>query len=838
MGASQSQPARPSRRRPRRGDSDTSEAEPPAAPAPAADRTLPNLRRRISTFIRGADPGPSKRERSNSVQPVRPVTKRRRVDDGDEDDDIDDGVATPGAGPGPSTMSSRYASSMASGSSTMRTPRVSDPPPRIDLPAASEPHTPSALSPTDGPTSPVTDELLSDRLRTLTTIRDTLGPDWHPPTMSPGVERLISRFRRASNAAASSSTPSSSRTPTLRDTLDPPTPPLSSSATTPTSGTSASSTHSVPRSGFSHRLSTIMGFSSGLSSATDGPVSAPDPAPAAASPTSTPAAGAATDASGSDVARIPVGAVLVIQGLAQTHANLDEEEAARRGQTLDTPSLDQQARMIGNLLTVAAAATATTLLSPESLAQQPSRSTAQTAMQTIIERLRPQRNRAAQSVEHALGDYLRTVLRDNRRFEEAVSGDAPQGANVPAEFQGFLHTLQEDLIRAVRAYAAPWVNTDATQAGGASDASPPTPPVPETAAEQLPAGYDELGRPPTPIPTMAGEATPAIPTFHRQAGQNIPQNRTLGVSGGLDGAPRRLNFFRAHLFPSLHADGSSANGSEDPDAVVPSIFVGVRSISHDPNLTTEDLVGHPSFPFIDGQVPDAGDSLSDAASNAASNAATNGTDTPAPVFERDVDPFANLTQTPATNVEVSPTARRTLRERVLERFGGSSRTRARTGVSPPLNTYLIYVIGGNYPRSHPVLAIPSLVTGGPLSAEDLQLVSELLGPAKPPTVTADEIARSDLPVFKTEGLAELEGTGKVHSSSTERCMVCLSDYEPEEDLRLLKCRHAFHRDCVDHWLTDGRNSCPTCRTEAVDKNSLAPAAAEPPQPAGVADAAA
>ncbi|TXT09201.1 hypothetical protein VHUM_02675 [Vanrija humicola] len=702
----------------------------------------------------------------------------------------------------------------------MRTPRSQDPPPRIDLAAASQPHTPSALSPADGPTSPVTDELLSDRLRTLTTIRDTLGPDWTPPTMSPGVERLISRFRRASNAAAApSSTSPSSRAPTL---------------------------HSVPRSGFSHRLSTIMGFSSG------GHSSASEAAPVAAVP-EPPTPGATAPPSSTDVARIPVGAVLVIQGLAQTHANLDEEEAARRGTALDTPSLDQQARMIGNLLTVAAAATATTLLSPESLSQQPSRSTAQTAMQTIIERLRPQRNRAAQSVEHALGDYLRTVLRDNRRFEEAVSGDTPQGANVPAEFQGFLQTLQEDLIRAVRAYAAPQAGADGNAAAGANDTSPPTPPVPETAANPLPAGYDELGRPPTPIPAMAGEATPVIPTFHRQAGQNVPQNRTLGVSGGFDGAPRRLNFFRAHLFPTLHTDGSSANGSEDPDAVVPSVFVGVRSISHDPNLTTEDLVGHPSFPFIDGQVPEAsGDSE---AGTASAGASTSSTDTPAPVFERDVDPFGTMTPTaPGNNVQMSSTTvRRTLRERVLERFGGSSRTRSRTGVSPPLNTYLIYVIGGNYPRSHPVLAIPSLVTGGPLTAEDLQLVSELLGPAKPPTVTVDEIARAGLPVFKAAGLAELEAGGKVLSSSTERCMVCLSDYEPDEDLRLLKCRHAFHRECVDHWLTDGRNSCPTCRTEggcilgstatntpaAVDKANLAPAAAPAePSPAPVADAAA
>lgn len=56
-----------------------------------------------------------------------------------------------------------------------------------------------------------------------------------------------------------------------------------------------------------------------------------------------------------DPARIPVGAVLVIQGLAQTHANVDEVES-RSGDAsprtrIDVASLDQQARMIGNLLT-------------------------------------------------------------------------------------------------------------------------------------------------------------------------------------------------------------------------------------------------------------------------------------------------------------------------------------------------------------------------------------------------------------------------------------------------------------------------------------------------------
>lgn len=531
-----------------------------------------------------------------------------------------------------------------------------------------------------------------------------------------------------------------------------------------------------------------------------------------------------------------MGAVLVIQGLAQTHANLDESGGPNP--RVDSSSLDQQARMIGNLLTVAAAATATTLLSPESLSTQPSRSTAQTAMQTIIERLRPQRNnRSHQSVEAALGEYLHTVLRDNRRFAEAVAGDTPNAANVPAEFQDFLHTLQEDLVDAVRAYAVP--DSDGVSDEDDGDVEAPAAAVPQSSTEgsssvttldnaEAPATAQE-----TPPATTTESVSPTIPTFHRQRGQNLPGAvRRLGVSGGTDGTPRRLNFFRAHLFPTVHADGSvvTPNLSEElEEAIVPSIFVGVRSIAHSPNMTTEDLVAHPSFPFMDGQVPDE----ASAAGHATDSSPATYPRPPTPSwlpddnhdFDRDLEQEL-VNAASAREAVDTDRPRRSLRTRVLERLGASRRE---PRASPPLNTYLIYVIGGNYPRSHPVLSIPSLVSGGPLTAEDLQLLSELLGPAKPPTVTQEEIEASGLKVINANTLSQAVQDGQVLDASTERCMVCLCDYEEDDECRVLKCRHAFHTPCVDQWLTSGRNSCPTCRTDAVDKNAV-------PTPPDVEDA--
>ncbi|XP_039145775.1 RING-H2 finger protein ATL43 [Dioscorea cayenensis subsp. rotundata] len=44
------------------------------------------------------------------------------------------------------------------------------------------------------------------------------------------------------------------------------------------------------------------------------------------------------------------------------------------------------------------------------------------------------------------------------------------------------------------------------------------------------------------------------------------------------------------------------------------------------------------------------------------------------------------------------------------------------------------------------------------------------------------------------------------------CAVCLSSFLPSDPLRLLpRCRHAFHLDCLDTWLS-AHSSCPLCRS--------------------------
>ena len=52
--------------------------------------------------------------------------------------------------------------------------------------------------------------------------------------------------------------------------------------------------------------------------------------------------------------------------------------------------------------------------------------------------------------------------------------------------------------------------------------------------------------------------------------------------------------------------------------------------------------------------------------------------------------------------------------------------------------------------------------------------------------------------------------------STTECCVCLSRIRAGEATRRLQpCRHAFHRDCVDRWLTLCKRTCPLCRVHVV-----------------------
>ncbi|XP_014664294.1 PREDICTED: uncharacterized protein LOC106806751 isoform X2 [Priapulus caudatus] len=47
---------------------------------------------------------------------------------------------------------------------------------------------------------------------------------------------------------------------------------------------------------------------------------------------------------------------------------------------------------------------------------------------------------------------------------------------------------------------------------------------------------------------------------------------------------------------------------------------------------------------------------------------------------------------------------------------------------------------------------------------------------------------------------------------SERCTICLCDFEENEDVRRLPCMHLYHTVCVDQWLVTNKH-CPICRVD-------------------------
>ncbi|KAL4903609.1 hypothetical protein BDW74DRAFT_168798 [Aspergillus multicolor] len=146
----------------------------------------------------------------------------------------------------------------------------------------------------------------------------------------------------------------------------------------------------------------------------------------------------------------------------------------------------------------------------------------------------------------------------------------------------------------------------------------------------------------------------------------------------------------------------------------------------------------------------------------------------------------------------------------------------------PGRSWLIYVVGTNLSENHPAFAAPSLFTDNP-TYEDMVLLSSLLGPVKPPVATQEDLTSAGGLFCVVEyggslSAEAIDGDGTIQISEGERCLICLSEYEASEELRqLTKCEHLYHRDCIDQWLTTGRNSCPLCRGQGVaDKSGAEP----------------
>ncbi|KAI8989478.1 hypothetical protein BDB01DRAFT_782027 [Pilobolus umbonatus] len=158
------------------------------------------------------------------------------------------------------------------------------------------------------------------------------------------------------------------------------------------------------------------------------------------------------------------------------------------------------------------------------------------------------------------------------------------------------------------------------------------------------------------------------------------------------------------------------------------------------------------------------------------------------------------------NETMIPPIRRSerIRERLEREMHQDERsTESNTRQSPlsEMGQWTVYIISGSYVENYLVSENPSY--------EELLALATLIGPARRSTVSQEAID-SHVPIMKYT-----QQVKQMILGNSEGCQVCLSNYQSEDDLRILSCHHGFHKECIDKWLTEGQNRCPLCRNEPV-----------------------
>lgn len=340
--------------------------------------------------------------------------------------------------------------------------------------------------------------------------------------------------------------------------------------------------------------------------------------------------------------------------------------------------------------------------------------------------------------------------------------------------------------------------------------------------EHTPINWWRLYRFPA-ITAPASRSTQA-PTIVQQgsAPQPLPHADGDGVqnAGGPPAAPSSLPFTPSEMSNTTHATPDAdltagvqpGNSNEQRNVVIPVIVVGLQSVHAERQSPMPPHPPHHLHPHVHHQPPDFADErptegdMMDLDFGSESGMSP---PTPAPTAPPEFPPEDTRQSRGRSWQSRAADAIRNLRP------GRRAAVARQTALEPPgSRTFLIYVIGGYYPPDH------QIITGGNLdSFEALWELAELLGQVKPPTASKEEIDKSGLEVIKANSLEEYAKDGRVATNCVDRCLICLDDYVPDDDLRVLSCKHAFHQGCVDKWLQTGRNNCPACRTKGVDNET-------------------
>lgn len=80
------------------------------------------------------------------------------------------------------------------------------------------------------------------------------------------------------------------------------------------------------------------------------------------------------------------------------------------------------------------------------------------------------------------------------------------------------------------------------------------------------------------------------------------------------------------------------------------------------------------------------------------------------------------------------------------------------------------------------------------------------------TKMVEKISKFD-PVFTDFNIAasNIKKFKEVEKPDMGQCTICFDEFIPEDDVRILECKHYYHPTCIDRWLIGHSRRCPCCR---------------------------
>ncbi|GBG90037.1 hypothetical protein CBR_g50130 [Chara braunii] len=140
-------------------------------------------------------------------------------------------------------------------------------------------------------------------------------------------------------------------------------------------------------------------------------------------------------------------------------------------------------------------------------------------------------------------------------------------------------------------------------------------------------------------------------------------------------------------------------------------------------------------------------------------------------------------------------------------------TRTASNSRPSLASRVEYYLGGM--MQDPFSADEIIGPGGRVWQVDVDGMSydelyEMFGPGRTASIGLSPASLARLPSHEVTVEKRDESAGE-----SSGCAICLQDMVKGEMVRVLpNCAHAFHKDCVDKWLSQ-QGICPVCRDEIV-----------------------